>query len=39
MDIGKEQREIIIEPIQEPVWIPEPVAVPEKEPLREPTPA
>lgn len=37
MDIGKEQREIIIEPIQEPRWIPE--SLPAKEPVKEPAPA
>ena len=43
-NIGEPKREIIIEPIEEPRYIPEPsdpepVRVPEAEPAKEPMPA
>lgn len=38
MNIGEEQREIIIEPIEEPRWIETPVEAP-AQPIKEPVPA
>ena len=39
MNIGEKKREIIIEPIEEPKWIEDPVALPVPEPKWEPVPA